>query len=65
MRETDSIIRQPQPTRIGDEGLPRGYRIGFDRHSGLSQVTAGDCAHEMIRMLGDDAWLHMAPVIQY
>jgi putative NADH-flavin reductase len=42
-----------------------GYRVGFDRYSGLSQITAGDCAREMIRMLEDDTWLHKAPVIQY
>lgn len=48
------------------KGPPRGgYRVGFDRYSGLSTITAGDCAHEMIRMLDDDTWLHRAPVIQY
>lgn len=41
------------------------YRVGFHRYSGLSKITAGDCAHEMIRMLTDDTWLHRAPVIQY
>jgi putative NADH-flavin reductase len=48
------------------KGPRRGsYRVGFHRYSGLSKITAGDCAHEMIRMLSDDTWLHRAPVIQY
>jgi len=41
------------------------YRVGFDRYSGFSKITAADCAHAMIRMLTDDTWLHRAPVIQY
>ena len=41
------------------------YRVGFDRYSGFSKITAADCAHAMIRMLNDDTWLHRAPVIQY
>ncbi len=48
------------------KGKRRGtYRVGFHRYSGLSKITAADCAHEMIRMLTDDTWLHRAPVIQY
>jgi putative NADH-flavin reductase len=48
------------------KGPKRGkYRVGFDRYSGLSKITAGDCAHEMIQMLTDETWLHRAPVIQY
>jgi len=47
-------------------GPRRGeYRVGFHRYSGLSKITAADCAQEMIRMLADDTWLHRAPVIQY
>jgi putative NADH-flavin reductase len=41
------------------------YRVGFHRYNGLSKITAADCAQEMIRMLGDDTWIHRAPVIQY
>jgi len=48
------------------KGPKRGtYRVGFHRYSGLSKITAADCAHEMIRMLSDETWLHKAPVIQY
>ncbi|MBW2275542.1 MAG: NAD(P)H-binding protein [Deltaproteobacteria bacterium] len=48
------------------KGPRRGsYRVGFHRYSGLSKITAADCAEEMIRMLADDTWLHRAPVIQY
>ena len=48
------------------KGPKRGkYRVGFHRYSGLSKITAADCAHEMIRMLTDETWLHRAPVIQY
>lgn len=48
------------------KGPRRGeYRVGFHRYGGLSKITAGDCAREMIRMLSDDTWLHKAPVIQY
>jgi len=48
------------------KGPRRGeYRVGYHRYSGLSKITAADCAHEMIRMLTDDTWLHRAPVIQY
>jgi putative NADH-flavin reductase len=48
------------------KGSKRGnYRVGFHHYSGLSKITAGDCAHEMIRMLTDDSWIHRAPVIQY
>jgi putative NADH-flavin reductase len=48
------------------KGPRRGeYRVGFHRYSGLSKITAADCAQEMIRMLADDTWLHRAPVIQY
>ena len=52
--------------RTPGKGPPRGgYRVGYHRYSGLSKITAGDCAHEMIRMLDDGTWLHRAPVIQY
>ena len=48
------------------KGPKRGkYRVGFHRYSGFSKITAADCAHEMIRMLTDETWLHRAPVIQY
>ena len=62
-RDVDWIGIRPLQMRKG----PRrgGYRVGFHRYSGLSNITAGDCANEMIRMLEDDTWLHKAPVIQY
>ena len=41
------------------------YRIGFDRFSGLSRIHFADCAHGMIGMLSDNAWIHKAPIIQY
>jgi len=48
------------------KGPMRGaYRVGFDRFSGFSKISFADCAHAMLRMLGDDTWLHKAPIIQY
>lgn len=41
------------------------YRVGFDKFSGLSNISFADCAHCMIEQLADDAWLHKAPIIQY
>ena len=47
-------------------GSKRGeYRLGFDAFSGFSKITFADCAHAMIGMLDDDAWLHKAPIVQY
>jgi putative NADH-flavin reductase len=47
-------------------GKRRGtYRVGFDRFSGFSSISFGDCADAMLRMLTDDTWLHQAPIIQY
>ncbi len=54
-----------RPLQMRKGGKRGGYRVGFDRYSGLSKITAGDCANEMIRMLEDNTWLHKAPVIQY
>jgi putative NADH-flavin reductase len=62
-RDVDWIGIRPLQMRKG--ASRGGYRVGFDRYSGLSQITAGDCANEMIRMLEDDTWLHKAPVIPY
>lgn len=62
-RDVDWIGIRPLQMRKG--ARRGGYRVGFDRYSGFSQITAGDCANEMIRMLEDDTWLHRAPVIQY
>ena len=48
------------------KGPKRGeYRVGFHRFSGLSSISFADCAHAMIQMLGDDTWLHKAPIVQY
>jgi putative NADH-flavin reductase len=41
------------------------YRLGFDRFSGMSNITFADCADAMIAMLTDDTWLGQAPIIQY
>jgi putative NADH-flavin reductase len=47
-------------------GPARGeYRIGFHPYSGLSKISFADCAHAMVGMLGDDTWLHKAPIVQY
>ncbi len=54
-----------RPLQMRKGGKRGGYRVGFDRYSGFSKITAGDCANEMICMLEDDTWLHRAPVIQY
>ncbi len=48
------------------KGPKRGeYRVGFHRFSALSSISFADCAHAMIQMLGDDTWLHKAPIVQY
>lgn len=62
-RDVDWLGIRPLQMRKG--ARRGGYRVGFDRYSGLSKITAGDCANEMIRMLVDDTWLHKAPIIQY
>ncbi len=62
-RDVDWVGIRPLQMRKG--ARRGGYRVGFDRYSGFSQITAADCATEMIRMLEDDTWLHKAPVIQY
>lgn len=62
-RDIDWIGIRPLQMRKGSQR--GGYRVGFDPYSGLSKITAGDCANEMIRMLEDRTWLHKAPVIQY
>ncbi len=41
------------------------YRLGFDAFSGFSRISFADCAHAMLGMLSDDAWLRKAPIIQY
>ncbi len=47
-------------------GIKRGkYRLGFNAYSGLSKITFADCAHAMVHMLVDDAWIGKAPIIQY
>ena len=41
------------------------YRVGYDRYSGMSSISAADVAHGMLAMLDDDTWLHEMPIIQY
>lgn len=41
------------------------YRLGFDAFSGMSKISFADCAHAMLNMLEDDAWIHQAPIVQY
>jgi putative NADH-flavin reductase len=53
-----------RPLQIRKGSRRDAYRVGFDPFSGLSQITFADCAHAMLAMLGDDTWLHKAPIIQ-
>ena len=41
------------------------YRLGYHRFSGMSKISFADCAHAMIGMLEDDAWVGKAPIVQY
>lgn len=41
------------------------YRLGYNAFSGLSKISFADCAHAMVNMLGDGAWVGRAPIIQY
>ncbi len=41
------------------------YRLGYDPFNGFSSISFADCAHAMLHMLQDDAWLGKAPIIQY
>ena len=54
-----------RPLQMGKGPRKENYRLGFDRYSGLSKISFGDCAHAMIGMLTDDRWLRKAPIIQY
>ncbi len=62
-RDVEWVGIRPLQMRKGSKR--EKYRVGFHRYSGLSKINAADCAHEMIRMLTDETWLHRAPVIQY
>jgi putative NADH-flavin reductase len=41
------------------------YRLGYNAFSGLSSISFADCAHAMVAMLEDDAWIGKVPIIQY
>jgi putative NADH-flavin reductase len=54
-----------RPLQMRDGSKKGEYRIGFNAFSGMSQISAADCAHAMVGMLSDDTWLRRAPIIQY
>ena len=62
-----SVRRRSGRDRIGWDALPdiKHDLLGPDGRAVEVYPAAADCAHEMIRMLSDDTWLHKAPVIQY
>lgn len=41
------------------------YRLGYNAFSGLSTISYADCAHAMVGMLEDNAWMGRVPIIQY
>jgi len=41
------------------------YRLGYNAFSGLSSISFADCAHAMVNMLEDNAWVGKVPIIQY
>jgi len=61
--EVDRVGVRPLQMRKGPKRTE--YRLGFDAFNGLSKISFADCAHAMVRMLEDDAWVHKAPIIQY
>ncbi len=47
-------------------GPKRGsYRLGYNAFSALSNISFADCAHAMVNMLEDDAWVGKVPIVQY
>ena len=54
-----------RPLQMRDGPKRGSYRVGFDAYSGMSRISAADCAHAMVAMLSDDTWIHRAPIIQY
>ena len=61
--EIDWVGVRPLQMRKGPKRTE--YRLGFDAFNGLSKISFADCAHAMVDMLEDDAWVHKAPIIQY
>ncbi|MFA9410786.1 MAG: NAD(P)-dependent oxidoreductase [Deltaproteobacteria bacterium] len=61
--EVDWVGVRPLQMRKGPKRTE--YRLGFDAFNGLSKISFADCAHAMVGMLEDDAWVHKAPIIQY
>lgn len=61
--EVDWVGVRPLQMRKGPKRTE--YRLGFDAFNGLSKISFADCAHAMVDMLEDDAWVHKAPIIQY
>ena len=61
--EIDWVGVRPLQMRKGPKRTE--YRLGFDAFNGLSKISFADCAHAMVGMLEDDAWVHKAPIIQY
>jgi len=48
------------------KGPKRGvYRLGYDKFSGLSNISFADCAHAMIGRVEDDTWVGEVPIVQY
>ena len=54
-----------RPLQMRTGAMKGEYRLGFNKFSGMSVIHFADCAHAMVGMLGDDTWLHKAPIIQY
>lgn len=54
-----------RPLQMHNRTLTKKYRLGYNKFSGMSQISFQDCAHAMIGMLDSDEWLHQAPIVQY
>lgn len=62
-RDLDWCGVRPLQMKPGDH--TRHYRLGFDRFSGMSNISFADCADAMLSMLEGDEWLGRAPIVQY
>ncbi len=62
-RDIDWIGIRPLQMKKGRKTTQ--YRLGYDTFNGMSTISFADCAHAMLNMLTDDAWIGETPIIQY
>jgi putative NADH-flavin reductase len=54
-----------RPLQMKAGPLTGQYRLGYNRFNGMSRISFADCAHAMMCMLEDDAWVGKVPIVQY